>query len=1292
MALYRIASSDVLGAGQSIISNGITDLQVLVPGADPLLVSITRAGGGLALINGATGTILQTIPISQDLLQLTPPQVSLLTLGGQAFVTVTGLREPGLFALPLSGSGGLGTPLRLTAPGQNLDLVTDLVTVTEGSAASVFASLRGTGLLRLDHLGTTQFQAQPVAISGAGSRHTISDMLRVTTGGESFLITASATADAVGSYRITEAGTLEQTGEISAGQGLGIDAPTALAAVSVGGVLYVIAAGSLSSSLTVFAVEAGGALRPVDHVIDDLNTRFHRVDALTTVTVGDRNLVIAGGGDDGVSVFLLLPGGRLLHQDSFADTLTATLGNVSALAAHQAGAALIIHAAGEREAGITRLNVPLGLPGQTQIGTAGHDALTGGAADDILTGGSGNDTLLGGAGRDILMDGQGSDWMTGGSGADIFVLSGDGQPDIVTDFQPGQDRLDLSGWEGLSSASQLQIAPQPWGAVITFRSEVLELRSASGGILRAADVLWAPVLAQSSIPLPSLSAPPLLDGRIRGTGGNDTLNGTLEADLIDGGGGNDRILGLAGADLLQGGAGNDIIFGGDGPDTAQGGIGNDRINGDGGDDLLNGEIGRDSLFGGAGRDTLFGGEGDDSLFGDDGDDLLAGDTGADVMDGGQGADIYMVDPQDRISDQGRQGTDVARIASDQGVILTLNGWSGIEQVEGGSGPDVIEALGYGQAIRLLGMAGDDLLTGSGLDDWLSGGAGNDRLAGAAGNDTLLGGDGDDTLIGWTGTDVMDGGEGSDLYMVDASDRILDSGTGGEDRAQIFETTGVRLDLANWRGIERVMGFTGNDTLDASGAPLGLYLFGERGDDLLIGGAGHDTLSGGPGMDRFYGGDGDDMILIADAGDIIGDGGSGFDTAMIDSYLGLRLVVADLPGIEQVIGGAGADVIDGGTMRAPLRLMGGHGADVLMSGSGNDLLDGGSGHDRLGGNLGDDTLLGGDGNDSLIGWLGADVMDGGEGSDLYMVDALDRINDSGSVGFDQAQVYQTDGVALRVAGWTGIERVNGFIGNDTIEATGATVAFSMLGQDGNDLLRGGSGNDTLFGGNGADRLEGSDGDDFLAGADGNDTILGGNGADILVGWLGADWMDGGTGGDLYMVDAGDILQDSGADGYDRAQVYQETGVRLDLSLWRGIERVNGFLGADTLDASRWTDPIFLHGERGNDLLLGGAGNDTLSGGAGNDTLIGGAGNEWLVGDAGMDHFVFRAGFGRDVIAGFEQGMDRIDFSGHVGLRGFSDLRLTQFRTDTLIRTSPDSPDLLIILGVDALRLGESDFIF
>lgn len=88
----------------------------------------------------------------------------------------------------------------------------------------------------------------------------------------------------------------------------------------------------------------------------------------------------------------------------------------------------------------------------------GADQLSGGAGNDLLDGGAGADTLRGGAGDDTLIGGIGGDRMTGGAGHDLFRFGltplgpdagmGPGARDVITDFTPGEDLIDLRGWRG----------------------------------------------------------------------------------------------------------------------------------------------------------------------------------------------------------------------------------------------------------------------------------------------------------------------------------------------------------------------------------------------------------------------------------------------------------------------------------------------------------------------------------------------------------------------------------------------------------------------------------------------------------------------------------------------------------------------------------------------------------------------------------------------------------------------------------------------------------------------------
>lgn len=83
------------------------------------------------------------------------------------------------------------------------------------------------------------------------------------------------------------------------------------------------------------------------------------------------------------------------------------------------------------------------------VGQSGADRLFGEGGNDRLIGGGGGDFLKGGAGRDVLIGGAWKDRMRGDEGADRFEFrdvsdSVAGRGDIIADFEPGVDVIDLS--------------------------------------------------------------------------------------------------------------------------------------------------------------------------------------------------------------------------------------------------------------------------------------------------------------------------------------------------------------------------------------------------------------------------------------------------------------------------------------------------------------------------------------------------------------------------------------------------------------------------------------------------------------------------------------------------------------------------------------------------------------------------------------------------------------------------------------------------------------------------------
>jgi Ca2+-binding RTX toxin-like protein len=304
------------------------------------------------------------------------------------------------------------------------------------------------------------------------------------------------------------------------------------------------------------------------------------------------------------------------------------------------------------------------------------------------------------------------------------------------------------------------------------------------------------------------------------------------------------------------------------------------------------------------------------------------------------------------------------------------------------------------------------------------------------------------------------------------------------------------------GIDSISGLAGNDTIygrEANDTLIGDadndLIFGGSGDDLILGGGGLDTLYGDTGADTIDGGDNSDKYFVADALDVLQDTGTvGYDEAFVTSTAGLALDVSGWSGIERLNGFSGNDALDAS---------GASTAWVLSGENGNDTLTGGGQNDTLLGGAGNDLLSGGDGADEMLGGTGDDIFLGGAGDDtLYIGEAGDVVHDAGD-GFDKAVINNAAGVSISVGTWIGVERVNGYTGNDAIDATGYAQSLIIDGRAGDDSLVGGSAGDTFYAGDGSDLVFGGDGNDALIGDAGNDTLAGGNGDDFLLGGTGAD---------------------------------------------------------------------------------------------------------------------------------------------------------------------------------------------
>lgn len=285
-----------------------------------------------------------------------------------------------------------------------------------------------------------------------------------------------------------------------------------------------------------------------------------------------------------------------------------------------------------------------------------------------LTGMAGEDRLIGGTGADVFVGGGGRDTMTGGAGSDVYRYlavadSSGAQADYITDFTPGQDRIDVTA----VVPTAVSIVRQGAASFVFVNTHGGAMTITADGPVNGTDVLAGGIGVY-----------------LIGTTGSDALVGGAAADAIEGGEGSDLITGGAGADALFGGAGADIFrYGvvGESSSAAPDAIfdfqtGFDRVDlsalaltsislvRNGGATFLfgatptgafqlaaaGGDLNATDLrlatslgvymVGSGSADTMIGGFGADALQGGGGDDVLIGGPSADALFGGAGADVF----------------------------------------------------------------------------------------------------------------------------------------------------------------------------------------------------------------------------------------------------------------------------------------------------------------------------------------------------------------------------------------------------------------------------------------------------------------------------------------------------------------------------------------------------------------------------------------------------------------------------------------------------------------------------
>lgn len=208
---------------------------------------------------------------------------------------------------------------------------------------------------------------------------------------------------------------------------------------------------------------------------------------------------------------------------------------------------------------------------------------------------------------------------------------------------------------------------------------------------------------------------------------------------------------------------------------------------------------------------------------------------------------------------------------------------------------------------------------------------------------------------------------------------------------------------------------------------------------IYGNSGNDFLVGHDGHDRIYGGEGDDEIVAYDEDDthidgdwLYGDGGCDEITGSIgDDFISLGPLNEECGDFQVGKGASGEDTLFGTAGRDFLY---GCFPETAMDETDDNLIFGLDGIDYIHGSDGDDDIYGGDGPDIIVGRGGHDLIVGGPGEDWMW----------GDEGNDQlcGRTCSTDPVSGDVS-----DRLYGGSGDDFLCDTGRDVTDRFYGNSG-----------------------------------------------------------------------------------------------------------------------------------------------------------------------------------------------------------------------------------------------------
>ncbi|MDZ4062731.1 MAG: hypothetical protein U1C75_16310, partial [Brevundimonas sp.] len=634
---------------------------------------------------------------------------------------------------------------------------------------------------------------------------------------------------------------------------------------------------------------------------------------------------------------------------------------------------------------------------------------------------------------------------------------------------------------------------------------------------------------------------------------------------------------------------------------------------------------------------------------------------------------------------------------------------------------------------------DGQVHGGAENDLLFGGIGSDNLFGGDGRDVIVGGGGDDFIDGGSGSDTLDGGAGFDTlsFVTSLTGAVVDLERGvatsaGQDRVQGFER------VVGSAYADQIIGSANADTLEGRGGHD--TLSGGGGADILIGGRGNDTLTGGAGADRivFSTGDGEDVVTDFEVGQdrLVVHGHTayqelrqvGADTLVVlsggDSLLLRGITASTLTSASFEFHAAPlADPAD--PVAPPPSLPASRRAvsDVLIHAEEVQQVQPDFGVAFI---ITEDTARrmpnGGFYTPSFFN-AGSLTVSSEAGASAVSINSHGRAELAWFANLATGRIIVTaDGDGASAGGYAGSYNTTNFFNAGLLSVTAGGFATGVSLYQARSVSVVNEGTIEVTGSNAIGiELNGdvsfwNSGTITVAGQTFGRGVIVDNNVEVFVNTGTISVQPGQYGSVGLQLDSGRGLSFIYNDGIieaitavrangqasinpyvpDNDHFYNTGELRGDVAFAQGRDELynSGLItgvttlgeGDDLYDGRGGIQLGGVHGDEGDDTLIGGAGVDQLFGGTGSDLIAGGGGNDVLTGGEGRDTFHFASGDGRDVIKDFDAaGGEVIRITGYTAYQS-----IEQVGADVRIVLS--SSDSLLLEGVTLSAVTSANFVF